>query len=282
MKRPAQLLIALTAFVLFIALWSNSVPLAAQQPGQQDLSHHIFLPLLTSSSCQDIEGETYGTLVPVSPPTDRPAAQHADLNLALRGYTPTTGTLGLVDISGPIDGRGPKLYSLFAEDRVPEFTSVSQVNTWDWATNSRGVPIPYPPVTLAGMRVTPDEILRVPHSEYNIGARMRIPGRGFFLDAPGDDPNKFEVLVLYATSERITLKYTREDNVISGYTIHIENICVAPALLRLYDDWNDRGRGQLPALKQEQAIGRALGSELGIAIRDNGTFMDPRSRKDWW
>jgi len=45
---------------------------------------------------------------------------------------------------------------------------------------------------------------------------------------------------------------------------------------------NDAGRGHLPALRAGQAFGRARGDEIGGVIRDNGAFMDPRSRKDWW
>jgi hypothetical protein len=38
----------------------------------------------------------------------------------------------------------------------------------------------------------------------------------------------------------------------------------------------------LPALFADQGIGRAITTELGVAIRDTGSFMDPRSREDWW
>jgi hypothetical protein len=51
----------------------------------RDLNHQIFLPLVTNNTCGSIPGETYATLAPNPPPTDRPAEQHADLNLALRG-----------------------------------------------------------------------------------------------------------------------------------------------------------------------------------------------------
>lgn len=258
-----------------------TTPLAAQ-PRAQDFSHHIFLPLITSTGCENIADESYNTLVVNPPPTDRPAEQHADLNLALRGYIATTGTLGLVDYGGAADNNAPKLFSLFTDNRVPNFSSVSQVYDWNWDTNSRSDPITDPVVTLAGMSVTPNEILRVPKSEYNIGTMVSRPARGFFVDAPQDDSSKYEVLVLYASAQRITLKYTREDNVVSGYTIHIENVCVAPALLDLYNTWNQNGRAQLPALKQGQGFGRALGTEIGVVIRDSGTFLDPRSKKDWW
>ncbi|MCL7454490.1 MAG: hypothetical protein M8467_15740, partial [Anaerolineae bacterium] len=66
------------------------------------------------------------------------------------------------------------------------------------------------------------------------------------------------------------------------YTVHVENVCVEPSLLALYRQWDAAGRVRLPALRGGQPFGRARGTEIGVAIRDSGTFMDPRSRKDWW
>lgn len=256
--------------------------LAQRTAAPRDLPHTVFLPLLTSSTCDNIAGETYNALTPNPPPTDRPAEQHADLNLALRGYAPANGTLGLVDIDGPTDSRSPQLFTLFADKRVPVFSGLAQVYDWVWATNSRGALITDPPVTLANMQTANGEPLYVPNSGYNIGTHTARPPEGRFKDSPGDDPNAYEVLVLYAAPQRITLKYTREDNVVHGYTLHIENVCVAPALLALYQQLNSAGRAQLPALKAGQAFGRARGTATGAVIRDNGSFMDPRSRKDWW
>ena len=45
---------------------------------------------------------------------------------------------------------------------------------------------------------------------------------------------------------------------------------------------DNAGRGRMPALRAGQAFGHARGGEIGVAIRDWGTFLDPRSRKDWW
>ena len=89
-------------------------------------------------------------------------------------------------------------------------------------------------------------------------------------------------MVLYADAERITLKYTREDSVVNGYTVHIENVCVDPALLNLYRSLDAAGRPQLPALHNGDILGTAAGDQIAVAINDYGTFMDPRSRKDWW
>lgn len=232
----------------------------------------LYLPLVARSACAPIVGETYNTVSVIHnpacgiSPTNPPAAVHPDLNLALRGYALTTDTLGLVDYDGHTDPNAPRLYTLFSDNRVPSFSAVYRVYDWDWANNRRGALIDDPPVTLAGMVVAPNEIIRVPASGYDIG--LRTTG--------------YEVMVLYAAPNRITLKYTREDNVVCGYTIHIENICVEPNLLALYDAMNAAGRARLPALFAGQGIGRAITTEIGVAIRDAGTFMDPRSRKDWW
>jgi len=228
------------------------------------LTIYVYLPFIAKAEvCQPIPDESYGDSPVDGPPTDPPAEEHADLNLAMRGYELTDAYAGLVDYSGGSDPNAPQLPGLFADDRTPTFSAVYQVYGWDWVCNCRGALITDPEVTLAGMAVTPGETIHVPDSGYTIGGG-------------------YEVLVLYATPERITLNYTPVDNVVDGYTLHVENICVEPRLLALYQSWNEAGRDHLPALRAGQAFGRALGSEIGVVIRDRGAFMDPRSRKDWW
>jgi len=213
--------------------------------------------------CAPIPGENYGTLPIVGPPTDRPAAEHGDINLSLRGFSRTESTLSLIDMSGPTDNRAPQLAGLFADNRTGVFNNVYRANHWDWGTNSRGGPVTDFDVTVAGFKVEPGETIHVPEAGYEIG-------------------QGYAVLVLYADQERVTLKYTGEDSVVGGYTIHIEGVCPAPELLTLYTQMNDGGRGQLPALRAKQALGRARSNEIQVAIRDTGRFMDPRVRKDWW
>jgi hypothetical protein len=213
--------------------------------------------------CPTIPGESYGTLDVDGPATDRPAEAHGDLNLALRSYQSTNAYKGLWDYDGPGDAGAPQLPGLFADNRTAVFTDVYRVYDWDWSCNCRGELLAMWPVTLAGLKASPSETIRTPDSGGSLG-------------------DGYEALVLYASMERITLKYTREDNVVHGYTIHVENVCVEPSLLALYESWNAAGRGRLPALRPRQAFGSASGEEIGVAIRDNGQFMDPRSRKDWW
>lgn len=217
--------------------------------------------------CAPIPGVEFGTLPIAGPPADRPADKHADLNLALRSYSPTAGKLSLIDMSGPTDHRAPQLPDLFADKRKGVLTSVYSVNEWNWeplpSPGKRGGPITAYEVTLAGFETEVGEMIHVPGANYDIG-------------------QGYQVLVLYADPNRITLKYTREDSVVIGYTIHVDGICVDPRLLDLYNRMNAVGRRQLPALRAGQPFGRARGYEIQVAIRDTGRFMDPRVRKDWW
>ena len=201
------------------------------------------------------------------PPTDRPAALHADLNLALRAYEGVSDPLDLIYYNGPTDPGAPQLAGIFADHRVPEFTSAHQVYDWNWSCGPdgcRGTLIGSPPVTLLGMRTRPGEPLAAPSRS------AEIYGGGY------------RSLVLYAEATRLTLKYTRDDNVVAGYTVHLEGLSVDSGLLALYRQANAAGRSSLPALRNDQVLGVAAAAEIRVAVRDSGTFLDPRSRKDWW
>lgn len=207
-------------------------------------------------------GEKYGALSVYPSPSDHSDA-FVEVNLAARGFALVRATLGLVDVDGPADAGAPQLSGLFGDARTPIFSNAYQVNAWDWNCNCAGALLANPQVTLAGFTVTPGEIIRVPPSSYYLG-------------------NDYQALVLYADGERITLNYTRAGNPLRGYTIYLEGIAVDSGLLALYQQTNAAGRVELPALQAGQGIGRARTSEIKVAIRDAGAFMDPRSRKDWW
>jgi hypothetical protein len=170
------------------------------------IASHLYLPLIVKlpSGCQPIPGVQYGTLDPDGAATDRPAGQHADLDLALRGYEVTGAYPGLADYDGGADDpKAPQLYTLFADRRLPVFTTVYRVYEWDWNCNCRGGLLTDRDVTLVSLGVAPGEVLYLPDSGYDIG-------------------NGYEALVLHAAEDRITLKYTLDDNVVIGYTIHFD------------------------------------------------------------
>jgi hypothetical protein len=218
---------------------------------------------LQSGSCATIPGENYRQTWIIPPPTDRPAETHPDLNLSIRGYAPTNARKDFVFYRGGTDEMAVQLSGLFGDDRPASISSVYRVYDWDWTSHRRGGLLSDPDVTLMGLAVSPGDIIRLPPSGRTIG-------------------EGYHALVLYADSTSLTIKYTREDTVVSGYTIHLGNICPEPRLLALYQNCNASGRLRLPALRNGHALGRASGSELLVAIRDNGDFMDPRSGKEWW
>jgi hypothetical protein len=235
----------------------------------------VYLPYVSrpveKPPCQPVGGQSYGTTPPdrsYRPTTD--AERDPELNLAIRGYFPVAAAKALVTYNndGSPDPYAPRLYGLYSSPRSPVFNATYLVHEWDSSTNQRLAPDGRWPVHLAGLNVSPGEMLRVPDG----------PGVGQDI---GDDA-RFEVMVLYASPSRITLKYTREDNVIWGYTVHVENACIDPDLVALYRQMDGQGRGRLPALVAGQVFGRAQDSEVDVAIRDTGTFMDPRSFLDWW
>lgn len=255
--------IALLALIL-----SQTDRVSAQ--GEPSSSVLYYLPLVhyAAPPCPTAPTVQFAVVPVLPPPTDKPAAQHADLNLGLRSATPVSAQLALIDYGGATDPDAPQLPGLFGDSRTADFGSAGQVFDWDWECaqpeGCRGLPLTVPEVTLLGLRTTPGEALYIP------SRRPEIYGGGY------------KALVLYAEERRLTLKYTREDNVVSGYTIHLEDLCVDPGLLAAYNQSDQQGRGNLPALRNGEKLGVALSDTVLVAVRDSGAFLDPRSRKDWW
>ncbi|MGZ5969850.1 MAG: hypothetical protein ACXWP4_19390, partial [Polyangiales bacterium] len=118
-------------------------------------------------------------------------------------------------------------------------------------------------VTLTGYATTAGQAIKLPRSGYEI--------------APG-----LQARVLFLDDDSIALKYTGEDNVVSGYTIHVLDLCIDPKLAKDYADAVAKGRTSLPALAAGQLFAKARGASVRIVIRDTGSFMDPRVKKDWY
>lgn len=238
----------------------------------------LFLPIIVSNptpACPTFSNANF-EIIPINgSPTDRPDYLHGDLNLALRGYAETNAAKTLLDLNGSTDPNAPQLAGLFGPNQFPGIASVYQVNQWDWGCGTQGCPagpITDPEVSLMSLTTTPGQFIYIPERSPD------IYGGGY------------KAMVLYAEERRVTLGYTRQDSVAPGYAVHIENVCVDPNLLALYqaqvgaDGFRvfKNGAYWLPALRNDQALGTALGSEIQVAIRDRGSFMEPRSRKDWW
>lgn len=204
--------------------------------------------------------------------TDSPAA-NPDLNLRVRGWIESTAgnlTKGLLaNLSGPTDPvTPPQLTTLLDGATHPAVVSLAQVYDWDWSNNQRGAPLTANNstnwgATLIGLSTIGGQAVQVPYSGYDIG-------------------DGYQVIVLFATASSLTLHYSFHDTAADGYVIHLENFSVSQEILDLYNQGHQGGRKELPALAGWQTIGQATGGQLLVAIRDTGTFMDPRSAKDWW
>lgn len=259
--------------VLALALWlptfaHNATPDTSVPPPVQ-----LRLPLVAGGTgstalCPRSSTNSYTTL-PINGPLrdpDQPPLLDPDLNLFIRGYTPANGLLSLIEINGPTDADAPQLAYLFRPVRVPTFVALHQVYAWDWGCRiggCKGAPIALPEATLLEMATTPTEAIFPPHRNATIGG-------------------EYIALVHYAEETRMTFTYTREDTPAFGYVVHLESFCVDPNLLALYEEMNLAGRANLPALRRTDSIGSAKGEKILVAVRDTGSFMDPRSAKDWW
>lgn len=275
-SQPCQWL-GIALLMLLIWQMSSPSPISAQSdddpgtiPGGTIPGNRVlFLPIVADQQPAPLPtpAPIFDLIPVVGPSADRPAINHPDLNLAIRSYISTTGELGLININGDTDSNAPQLIGIFQPQRLPIFTALYQVYDWDWSCGPdgcRGTPLALPAVSLLAVATTPGETLTIP---------TRVPeiyGGGY------------KALVLYAESARITLGYTREDTAAIGYVIHLEEILVEPALLTLYHESDAAGRSQLPALRDNEPFATAPGTSINLAIRDTGSFMDPRSRKDWW
>jgi hypothetical protein len=233
-------------------------------------------------------GETYyqGIAYKAEPPLL--AANHPDKNLSLRGpwvntnnsYTKLVKHLG----SAANDPAAPQLYGLFNPPQVnPIIDENDEVQNWDGTLGHMGPVLAPDPNCPIGTGHCPEVSLTWFHA--TVGQKICVPNSGYRI---GGDRN-YEVLVLYADSYEITLKFTREDVVSTGYTIHIAGICVDPTLLALYQSLDQPGGPRytqnsfnLPNLTAGQALGVSKGTSFGVAIRDTGAFMDPRNYDDWW
>lgn len=223
---------------------------AAAVTGEE--AQQAFVPPPATSS------NTY-TLIPLEQPRDgRPPEEHGDLNLKLRKPQPSSVEPALVDIDGSgIDPNSFKFSSVFE----PNFVATYAVHDWDWNCNCPGDLLPEDKSVLVGIKTTPGEPIFIPKKDQDIYQ------------------GKYYAVVLYASEDSLTFLYGRAGTVASGYTIHYLGLHTDPNLLALFRESTDN---ELPGLTLDTPVGVAASDELIVAVRDNGTFMDARSRLDWW
>jgi len=199
-------------------------------------------------SCPSFSSENYEAAT-VLVKNSTPISLRRDLTLP--PLIPISATLSLIDgqIADP-DPKVPQFSTVFSPKRTPRFLAAYKAEG--------GVRGPYPPeVEILEVETTPGEPLYFPQTGYDIGGGNAA-------------------MVLNATDDKITFKITREDNVVYGYTLYFEGVCLDKNLEALYQRLNSEGRNSLPAIKVGQVFGWAKSNQLKIALRDTGTFLDLR------
>ncbi len=201
-----------------------------------------------------------------------PAQADQDINIELRQFVSVPGTLNIISFQHDT-ASAPQLCYLFSSQQMHPFTALYAVGVMGGIDSTKSVE--QSPPHLAGFQMGSGEAIYAP--PLTAYGPVGSDGAG----------NVFDAIVLYAGTDAngvgsIVLKYTPNDDVVRGYTIDILGINVDSSLQTLYDQANSDGRWYLPGIINNQQIGTAQGTEIWVAIRDTGQFMDPRWYQDWW
>jgi len=250
-------------FAIVILLLIITVGTAAADP---EARSRFYMPVVTSGTQDsihcDLNQSNYGSLSVNGSPQQGDPETNANMNLGYRGYEENSAARKLVTLGPVWDKKAPQFPGMFGDRRTARISRTYQRYRWDYDCDC---PIdsysPYE-TTVIGLAVSPGEKIYTPDSGYDIGGG-------------------YEYQVMYAGESGITLYIGRDDDY-HGYVVHIDDVCVDPDLVNLYRKLHKAGREELPALGGHEAFGRALNSEIKVAVRDTGHFLDPRSRNDWW
>jgi hypothetical protein len=229
-------------------------PTAGEAGSEASAGSEGFAEAATASSSTN----TY-ELIPIDGNREsRPPAEHGDLNLKLRDPQPAGVEMTLVDIPGSgIDPDAPKLSAVFE----PDFVETYFVHDWDWGCNCKGSLMDDGSAVAVGIKTNPGEPIFIPQNERDIYE------------------GKYHAVVLYASEDQVTMQYARAGSVANGYTVHYLGLQTDPNLVTLFQESEG---SELPGLTLDTPVGVAAGEELIVAMRDNGTFLDTRSQRDWW
>jgi hypothetical protein len=213
--------------------------------------------VVTPAALSVTESKNTYTLIPIEGDREsRPPDQHGDLNLKLREPAPLQVELSVVDVGAGVDPDAPKLSAIFK----PKFKAAYTVHNWDWGCNCKGDLLQEKEVVLVGIETTPGEPVYIPPRQQDIYE------------------GKYYAVLLFASEDSVTFVYARAGSVVKGYTVHYMGLKTDPNLLALF---RESQGNQLPGLTLDTPVGTAT-TELIVAIRDNGKFLDARSKNDWW
>lgn len=207
-------------------------------------------PSVPQNPCQDLTSEEYQISLVIDRHHNGVRAEDPGFNPNVLEWSEIDKQKSLIDMGGDTDSRAPKFQGFFADQRIPEIAA------------TLATPKPYWEVEAISVRAADNEVLHAPASSYELG-------------------EGFACMVIYADEHTMTCNYHRADAIVQGYTLHVMNACISSKLIAAFQANADK-TDQLPGLKPRQPFGRAWKGKFTFAIRDTGSLMDPRVRKDWW
>ncbi len=274
MKKPPQktdLATLLTFISVFLMTAGIITGTYLTQKENIDTRSQASMRPLASYSCPTSSNQTYESIRPDTPAHRKISnpENNPEVNIDLRGWGEVNEAKEPVNYGGDTDPNPPPSFGSVFSGRYPQIVKTYIIYEWDWANNKPNVgksATPAWPVHLMGFGASPGEPL--------LGLKA---GRSIWGD--------FSLMVLYASENSITFTHSTGDTAPpndDGYPIYFVDICVDPNLLAKYREDNAGGRQGLPAIRPGQIFGYAKDTDVKAAVRDTGSFMDPRSRKDWW
>ncbi len=227
--------------------------------------------LASSGVCPTTSSQTYESIKPDTPAQRKISnpENSPEVNINLRGWGEVNEAKELINYGGDTDPNPPPSFGSIFSGRWPKIVKTYIIYEWDWENNRSNIgksATPAWPVHLIGIDAALGEPL--------LGLKA---GRSIFGD--------YSLMVLYASESSITFTHSTGDTAPpndDGYPIYFVDMCVDPNLLAKYKSDNAGGRQVLPAIRPGQIFGYAKDTDVKVAIRDTGSFMDPRAKKDWW
>ena len=269
----AVFLILLAVFMILAGLDLLAVEKLKIKPGNRTLAAGVvclvigvLLLSLTSSTSEPISTATPFSSTTQNPPSsnmyeqiplvgDRSTLFDADdpeKNLDLIEFREIDSVFDLAfyPSTGTLNDENPQLWYVFEPEFVTAYARVDE--------NEEPL-YEYPEAI--GIRTGPGQTISIPQT-----SRTIYGGR-------------FIAMVLFADESSLAFTYSRKDGVDEGYTVYYEGIVVDSSLLNLYR----KSQGNiLPGLEANVPVGHAEGSQIRVAIKKDGVFVDARLAWDWW
>jgi hypothetical protein len=190
---------------------------------------------------------------------DYSSAKDPNVNPNLHTFDPSWDDgRGYYDANHPLDPRRPCFTYLFNKNSSPTLPPLAQT----YKINE------IPGIDFASSWSGANAV------SFGVQSQVYLPPSGYHIDQAGHQAS-----ILYLDNNSITVSYTASGTIAIGYVITIHRLQVNPELIRLYQEYQSRGK--LVAIGALQLLGTASNNTI-FYLRDTGAILDLRWKDDWW